>query len=58
MSKRILSLLLALCLLSGCIKAEEAPVEIPQEPMQETQSQEKEESEKIGDGSNRQRIQA
>lgn len=46
MSKRILSLLLALCLLSGCIKAEEAPVEIPQEPMQETQSQEKEESEK------------
>ena len=46
MSKRILSLLLALGLLSGCIKAEEAPVEIPQEPMQETQSQEKEESEK------------
>ena len=46
MSKRILSLLLALCLLSGCIKAEEAPAEIPQEPMQETLSQEKEESEK------------
>lgn len=46
MSKRILSLLLALCMLSGCTKAEEAPVEIPQEPMQETQSQEKEESEK------------
>ena len=32
MSKRILSLLLALCLLSGCTKAEEAPVEILQEP--------------------------
>ena len=46
MSKRILSLLLALCLLSGCIKAEEDPVEIPQEPTQEPQSQEKEESEK------------
>ena len=46
MSKRILSLLLALCLLCSCTKTEEAPVEIPQEPMQETQSQEKEESEK------------
>ena len=46
MSKRILSLLLALCMLSGCTKAEETPVEIPQEPTQETQSQEKEESEK------------
>ena len=46
MSKRILSILLVLCLLNGCAKAEETPAESPQEPMETVQTEQPVEDEK------------